>query len=85
MGSWEDISHNDAPHEAKSLMLDSSKAKKSLDWNPVYSTKEAIEQTTKWYKEYYEKHVDMRDFTLSQIAEYVRKAEQMNIMWAKNT
>ena len=85
MGSWEDISHNDAPHEAKSLMLDSSKAKKSLDWNPVYSTKEAIEQTTRWYKEYYEKNVDMKDFTLSQIVHYVKKAEQLNIIWAKNT
>ncbi|MDR1975233.1 MAG: CDP-glucose 4,6-dehydratase [Bacteroidales bacterium] len=59
----------DAPHEAKLLQLDISLAKNNLGWQPHLSAKEAIENTTAWYKAYYA-HQDMEHFTKKQIEEY---------------
>lgn len=36
-------------HEANTLMLDSTKAKNELSWNPVWDTSEAIKRTIDWY------------------------------------
>ncbi|MDR2907824.1 MAG: CDP-glucose 4,6-dehydratase [Bacteroidales bacterium] len=43
------------PHEAGLLSLDISKAKNSLDWQPKWNAKQALEQTLMWYKTYYQK------------------------------
>mgnify|MGYP001245063932 CR=1 FL=1 len=37
-------------HEATILNLDISKAKKSLQWEPVWGFEESIKKTTQWYK-----------------------------------
>lgn len=39
-----------APHEAKLLRLDSSKAKLLLGWRPQWSAEQAIEKTVAWYR-----------------------------------
>lgn len=39
-----------APHEAGFLYLDSSKAKRLLDWSPTWSLDHALEQTAHWYR-----------------------------------
>lgn len=36
-------------HEAATLMLDISKAKQELGWQPVFKAKQAIEETVDWY------------------------------------
>lgn len=41
------------PHEANLLMLDNSEIKNTLQWKPVFSTSQAIQITTDWYKQYY--------------------------------
>ncbi len=41
------------PHESNLLRLDSSKARISLGWKPLYSVHEALERTIKWYKYFY--------------------------------
>ena len=51
-GTLEDKTEADAPHEANLLMLDITKAKTRLGWEPRLSTKEAIELTADWYKRY---------------------------------
>ena len=38
------------PHEAKFLMLDSSKARQSLRWAPVWGIGLTIERTVDWYR-----------------------------------
>jgi CDP-glucose 4,6-dehydratase len=38
-----------APHEAKLLLLDSSKAHKELGWKPKLTARQAIEWTADWY------------------------------------
>lgn len=71
------------PHEANLLKLDISKAMLELKWKPVYNVTVAVEKTIEWYKKYYDnKYIDMREFTLGQIKEYVEEAKKKNILWS---
>ena len=47
----EDLTDPDAPHEAKLLTLDSSKAQEMLKWKPRWDFKRTIRETAKWYKD----------------------------------
>lgn len=67
-GSWIDLSNKNAPHEAKSLSLDISKAKSYLKWFPLWDTEKAIEKTVDWYKEYKKK--DPYKICIKQIEEF---------------
>lgn len=64
------------PHEANSLKLDISKAKAELKWKPVKNVHKAIEDTISWYKNYFERNIDMREYTMSQIHEYINLLKQ---------
>lgn len=57
------------PHEATSLKLDISKAKKRLGWQPRWDLSTALEKTAAWHQAWASK-VDMRAKCLQQIAEY---------------
>lgn len=57
--------HN-KPHEASTLMLDISKAKRELGWHPKFDAKTAIEKTVDWYLD--EDDADVK--CLRQINEY---------------
>jgi CDP-glucose 4,6-dehydratase len=48
-GSLQVVDNANKPHEAATLMLDISKAKSELQWQPLFSAKEAIEKTVDWY------------------------------------
>ena len=67
-GIWIDISDENAPHEAKLLSLDISKANWYLKWFPVWNTEKAIEKTVEWYKEYKKK--DPYRICVNQIEEF---------------
>lgn len=67
------------PHEAKTLILNTDKARETLGWEPVWTNIEAIEKTVLWYKNFYEKNCNMCDFTINQIKEYGEK-----IKWSKS-
>ena len=67
-GSWLDLSDKNAPHEAKLLSLDISKANSYLKWFPVWDTGKAIEKTVGWYKEY--KKNDTYRICMNQIEEF---------------
>ncbi|KTD57770.1 CDP-glucose 4,6-dehydratase [Legionella santicrucis] len=56
-------------HETSLLKLDSSKAKRSLNWKPVWNLENTLIKTVAWYRAY-EKGEDMRKMTLRQIDEY---------------
>jgi CDP-glucose 4,6-dehydratase len=43
-----------APHEARTLRLDSSKARAQLGWRPHWPIAEAIQHTATWYRRYYD-------------------------------
>lgn len=67
-GRWIDLSDENAPHEAKLLSLDISKAKSYLKWLPVWDIDKTIEKTVGWYKEYRKK--DPYRICVEQIEEF---------------
>ncbi|MCX8480613.1 MAG: CDP-glucose 4,6-dehydratase [Sediminibacterium sp.] len=58
------------PHEAHNLQLDISKAQHSLNWQPTFSNKEAIENTIDWYKK---TESEKLSFTEMQIEQFQKK------------
>ncbi|MBT3261538.1 CDP-glucose 4,6-dehydratase [bacterium] len=60
-------------HEAMLLKLDISKAQYYLNWQPVYDSAQTIEESIKWYKEYYSGHHNMRAYSIKQIEDYIDK------------
>lgn len=67
-GALKDISDPNALHEAKLLMLDISKAKFELGWEPEMNISQTIEMTVDWYKRY--QHEDVYNLCLNQIEKY---------------
>jgi len=65
------------------LMIDSSKAYANLNWKNIYTTVDALAETITWYKTYQSKHKDMKEFSISQIDNYVSKAKRVNMNWTK--
>ena len=63
--------------EAKILTLNSTKAKKLLNWNSVYTNNESIYETSEWYKQYGDKK-NMKEFTIKQIQKYMNKMKLNN-------
>ena len=68
-------------HEAKLLKLDISKAAWYLNWKPAYTSKTALSETIKWYKNYYKHKQNIYEFTVQQINNYVSAATQSNVGW----
>lgn len=64
-------------HETAILKLDTTKAKKQLNWKPVYDIDETIKATVAWYKNYYTNETNMKkkenvyEFTKKCISDYV--------------
>lgn len=79
-GDWKNTSNSNSKlkHEAKLLMLDSTKAKKILNWKTILSIEETISETISWYSAFIGKKIDMNKFTLSQIEKYSKKSKQLN-------
>lgn len=51
-GSFETPELKGQPHEAGLLMLDINKAKEMLNWSPKFRSREAIQTTIDWYKNF---------------------------------
>jgi len=83
---WNDVSKVEGHvHEAGLLRLNCDKALFDLNWLPTLKFEETVQMTVKWYKEFYEHNADsMYDFTMFQIAEYSRLANDRGIDWANN-
>lgn len=70
-GQLNDISDPNFLHEAKLLILDISKAKFQLGWEPRMNIHQCIELTVDWYKRY--KSENVYNLCISQIEEYLCK------------
>ncbi len=70
-------------YESKSLRLDSTKASNLLDWHTVYSTKETISETISWYRTFAYNKDNIKEITKSQMENYIKKAKESNLSWAK--
>lgn len=66
-----DISDPSALHEAKLLMLDISKAKFRLGWEPRMDINQTVKLTADWYRRYVSEPV--YGLCTSQIKEYIKK------------
>jgi CDP-glucose 4,6-dehydratase len=58
-----------APHEARTLKLDSARAHDLLGWQPRWDLDRALQAIVAWF-DAYRSGADMREATLAQIAEY---------------
>lgn len=76
-GTWENLSLDDAKHEAGKLNLTIDKAYHMLAWEPKWNFAETIKQTVDWYRNYYEGDYNdptlIRSITQRQILEYTGK------------
>lgn len=67
-GSSQNLIDPHAPHEAKLLQLDISKAKTLLGWQPKWNSSQSIEKTIEWYMQY---RNGTKEVTYGQIQEYL--------------
>ncbi len=58
---------NDPLPESKLLALDSTAARELLGWRPVWETERAVEETARWYRQFYEDPSSASKVTLEQI------------------
>lgn len=70
-GAYDIDENSNNPHEATMLRLDSSLANSQLGWTSMYSTKQTIHLTAKWYEAHLSKTKNSADLTLSQIRSYM--------------
>ncbi len=71
-------------HEAGLLKLNCDKALHFLKWKPVLDFQQAARFTANWYNEYYHASSPSLDqLTLSQIDEYYRAANKINLPWTQ--
>ena len=76
-GELRDLSDPHALHEAKLLMLDISKAKFRLGWEPKMNIEQTVELTVDWYKRYREEEV--YDVCVEQIVNCIQKYDGNSI------
>lgn len=70
-GTLQDVSNSDALHEANLLMLDISKVKFRLGWEPRMNIDQCVELTVDWYKRY--RTEEVYGVCVEQIGKYLRK------------
>jgi CDP-glucose 4,6-dehydratase len=75
--SWH-TTQSPQPHEAGLLQLDSTKARRKLGWQPVWSLDEGLDATAKWYQAYLEQSTLL---SRDQIQAYVLKARKNGLAW----
>lgn len=76
--------HATAPHEAHLLKLDITKAQTVLGWRPAYEVREAVAETTRWYRARHDagSGFDGGPLCREQIARYRRRAAEVGAAWA---
>jgi CDP-glucose 4,6-dehydratase len=73
-GSYE-IRADEQLYEAKTLRLDNNKARSELGWKPIFDFLQTINFTANWYRNYLNGCDDVRNFTNTQIEEYIKECQ----------
>jgi CDP-glucose 4,6-dehydratase len=84
--SWPALSYRvepekDAPHEAGTLMLDCSLARRVLEWQPLWDGEPGFVQTARWYRAHHEQG---ELISRAQLAAYVAEAERRELVWTRS-
>ncbi|RAX54194.1 CDP-glucose 4,6-dehydratase [Helicobacter sp. 16-1353] len=77
--SWDKISYTiqcdkSNPHEANLLMLDTAKAHHLLSWKPILDTRESIENTIIWYRNFIENNAIISQNQLENYLQHTQKS-----------
>jgi CDP-glucose 4,6-dehydratase len=67
------------PHEAETLLLDSSRAERELGWRSVWDAETALQRTAHWYRAYYERNTLL---SADDVNAYVDGARRAGVRWA---
>jgi CDP-glucose 4,6-dehydratase len=81
-GRWIQVRGDQNAKEMPSLRLDSSMARRFLDWRPVYRLDTALSETVSWYKASTEPGFSAQDFCFEQIQGYMKTASNLRFAWA---
>jgi len=74
------ISKESQPHETTLLRLDCGKAKKRLNWQPIWDLQKTIDYTIRWYQQFYEKD---QIATFPQLERFFEDAKKCGAVWVK--
>jgi CDP-glucose 4,6-dehydratase len=85
-GSWKQMPQPPDFIESAHVQLCRVKAASLLGWQPVYSWKDALEETVFWFKSCIEKkkkssRVDMYEVCAGQILKYTERAREQGLCW----
>ena len=78
-GTWETNTSSGAPHEAKLLALDCTKAKLYLNWFPSLDINESLSLTADWYNRF--ENEDGYGLCIKNIDYYIKKAYEKGAVW----
>jgi len=82
-GRWLNLSADSSvPHEAGLLQVDSAKAAKRLQWQPVYELHEGIQKTMDWYRASQQPGFEALEMTRTQLARFTAAAAKAGLPWA---
>ncbi|CDR34491.1 CDP-glucose 4,6-dehydratase [Criblamydia sequanensis] len=83
-GSWiQDPSFKENTKEMKTLRLSFDKAAEKLSWKPSFSWIDAVKETTRWYREFYDKG-DVEEVSISQIESFYEQAAEIDLSFARS-
>jgi CDP-glucose 4,6-dehydratase len=74
--------HYSGPYESGLLKLNCDKALHLLNWHSILTFDETVKFTIEWYKNYFDKNIDINKFTLLQIEKYNTIAIKNNLKWS---
>jgi CDP-glucose 4,6-dehydratase len=74
-GSMTVATDGDGPHEATTLRLDTTKARRLLGYRPLVDVRTAIEMAVRWYSQYGANPTMARSLSEGQIDEYMARAK----------
>lgn len=75
--SWH-VTTQSQPVEASALYLDCAKARKQLDWRPVWNLVRTIEETASWYEAFL---AHRQVLTKTQLAAFIDDAHRAGLCW----
>lgn len=70
------------PHETTLLQLDSTKAQRTLLWQPVWSIDQGIAQTAQWYHDFYRNKSLISD---KQLSAFIDDASSLGRVWSQGS
>ena len=75
---------NTINYESLLLRLNCDKANSLLKWNSAMNFNETVKMTIEWYKNFYNKDIILKDFTIKQIESYTLIAQDKNLSWTRS-